>query len=142
MSQYIRARADGVEVIETVVDDPKTGEKLLTSFLDSKESRIRGNAAKALYKFNKEKAMIILDEMVRSRDMWMRLSGAWALGEVGSATAVELLIMLLEDSEKFVKQRTMKSLEKIIHTKADTLPEVLIGRIGEAMENIRKKGEI
>ncbi len=138
INPHIRARADGVELIESTVDDPKVGERLLNPFLGEKDSRIRANAGKALYKYNKEKAMVVLTEMCKSDDQWMRLSGAWALGEIGSQTAAEILLSLLQDSWEFVRERAAKSLEKILTQKKEEIERTLLERIESALKEIKK----
>jgi len=138
INPHIRARADGVELIEATIDDPEVGERLLKPFLEDRESRIRANAGKALYKFNKEKAMVVLTEMCKSDDQWMRLSGAWALGEIGSQTAAEILLSLLQDSWEFVRKRAAKSLEKIVTQKREEIEGNLLERIMSALKEAKK----
>ena len=138
INPHIRARADGVELIETTVDDPKVGERLLKPFLEDRDSRVRANAGKALYKYNKEKAMVVLTEMCKSDDQWMRLSGAWALGEIGSQSAAEILLSLLKDSWEFVKKRAVKSLEKILTQKKEEIGKTLLERIESVLKEIKK----
>jgi len=138
INPHIRARADGVELIETTVDDPKVGERLLKPFLEDRDSRVRANAGKALYKFNKEKAMVMLTEMCKSDDQWMRLSGAWAMGEIGSQTAAEILLSLLQDSWEFVRKRAAKSLEKILTQKKEEIETTLLERIESTLKEIKK----
>jgi len=138
INPHIRARADGVELIETTVDDPKVGERLLKPFLEDRDSRVRANAGKALYKYNKEKAMVVLTEMCKSSDQWMRLSGAWVLGEIGSQSAAEILLSLLQDSWEFVRERTAKSLEKILTEKKEEIERTLLERIESVLKEIKK----
>jgi len=134
INPHIRARADGVELIEATVDDPRVGERLLKPFLEDRDSRVRANAGKALYKYNKEKAMVVLTGMCKSDDQWMRLSGAWAMGEIGSKTAAEILLSLLEDSWEFVRQRAAKSLEKILTQKKEGIEASLLETIASALK--------
>lgn len=141
INPHVRARADGVELIEATVDDPEVGERLLKPFLEDKESRIRANAGKALYKFNKEKAMVILTDMCKSPDQWMRLSGAWALGEIGSPTAAEILLSLLQDPWEFVRERAVKSLEKIVTQRKEEIELGLVERI-ESILKEKKSGDV
>ena len=138
INPHIRARADGVELIESTVDDPKVGERLLKPFLEDRDSRVRANAGKALYKYNKEKAMVVLTEMCKSSDQWMRLSGAWALGEIGSQSAAEILLSLLKDSWEFVKKRAVKSLEKILTQKKEGIETALVERIESVLKELKK----
>ena len=138
INPHIRARADGVELIEATVDEPEVGERLLKPFLEDRESRIRANAGKALYKFNKEKAMVILTDMCKSDDQWMRLSGAWALGEVGSQTGAEILLSLLQDPWEFVRKRAAKSLEKILAQRKEEIEGTLLERIESSLKEVSK----
>ncbi len=137
INPHIRARADGVELIESTVDDPKVGERLLKPFLEDRDSRVRANAGKALYKYNKEKAMVVLTGMCKSNDQWMRLSGAWALGEIGSQSAAEILLSLLQDSWEFVRKRAAKSLEKILTQKKEEIEKTLLEKIESALTQKR-----
>jgi len=139
INPHIRARADGVELIESTVDDPKVGERLLKPFLEDRDSRVRANAGKALYKYNKEKAMVVLTEMCKSSDQWMRLSGAWALGEIGSQSAAEILLSLLQDSWEFVRKRAAKSLEKIVTQKKEGIERTLLERIESVLKELKQK---
>ena len=139
INPHIRARADGVELIESTVDDPKVGERLLKPFLEDRDSRVRANAGKALYKYNKEKAMVVLTEMCKSSDQWMRLSGAWALGEIGSQSAAESLLSLLQDSWEFVRERAAKSLEKILTQKKKEIETTLVERIESTLKGLKQK---
>ncbi|MDH5173903.1 MAG: HEAT repeat domain-containing protein [Elusimicrobiota bacterium] len=138
LNPHIRARADGVELIEATVDDPGVGERLLKPFLEDRDSRVRANAGKALYKYNKEKAMVVLTEMSKSDDQWMRLSVAWALGEIGSKTAAEILLSLLQDSWEFVRKRAAKSLEKILIEKKEEIEANLLETIASALKQLKK----
>ncbi len=138
INPHIRARADGVELIEATVDDAKVGERLLKPFLDDRDSRVRANAGKALYKYNKERAMVVLTGMCKSDDQWMRLSGAWALGEIGSKSASEILLSLLQDPWEFVRKRAAKSLEKIVTEKKEEIEKSLLERIESALKELKK----
>lgn len=138
INPHIRARADGVELIESTVDDPEVGERLLKPFLEDRDSRVRANAGKALYKYNKEKAMVVLTEMCKSSDQWMRLSGAWVLGEIGSQSAAEILLSLLKDSWEFVRKRAAKSLEKIVTQKKEGIERTLLERIESTLKEVGK----
>ena len=137
INPHIRARADGVELIESTIDDPEVGQRLLKPFLEDRDSRVRANAGKALYKYNKEKAMVVLTEMCKSDDQWMRLSGAWAMGEIGSQSAAEILLSLLQDSWEFVRERATKSLEKILTQKKEEIEKTLLEKIESALTQKR-----
>lgn len=139
VNPHLRARANAVEVIEKTVDDPLTGEKLLEPFLNDKDNRTRANAAKGLYKYNPERAMALLSDMVKEKSKWMRLSASWALGEIGSKAAVDLLLALVNDNDEMVRERTLTSLKNIALNKKAQLPYQVYQKI---VDILKEKGEM
>ncbi len=137
INPHIRARANGVELIEETIDDPETGERLIEPFLSDVDSRVRANAGKAMYKFNKEKAMVVISRMCGSTDAWMRLSGAWAMGEIGNDIAINALIPMLEDLRDFVVKRAISSLENILKAKGSQLEEEMVQKIKRRIKDAR-----
>ncbi|MBN2407182.1 MAG: HEAT repeat domain-containing protein [Elusimicrobia bacterium] len=109
-----RARADSVEIIEEIFRDSPKAPEMLRPFLDDSDNRTRANAAKAYYRYDPEKALAVLEGMSASEDKWMRLSAAWALGEIKDPNTSRLLEKLLEDPDIQVKNRARQSLEKIL----------------------------
>jgi len=111
-----RVRARGIEIIEAELvekkEDPEVVAKLMDPFLNDKDNRVRGNAVKVLYKYQPEKAMQTVREMLNGDDRWMKISAAWVLGELaGSAEAVDVLFEYLEKDKDFhFQQRSIKSL--------------------------------
>ncbi|MBI5555031.1 MAG: HEAT repeat domain-containing protein [Elusimicrobia bacterium] len=117
-------RAKGIEVIEAELVknmDIEVAAKLLTPFLQDPDNRVRANAAKALYEFDQEKAFATLQEMVANDNKWMRLSAAWALGEIASSEAINILLQLSADTEFHVRQRVLKSLNALLQKKSESL---------------------
>lgn len=142
INPHIRARANGVELIEETIDDPETGEKLVEPFLADVDSRVRANAGRAMYKYNREKGMVALNEMCRSADQWMRLSGAWAMGEIGNDIAIKSLVNLLDDPKDFVVGRTIKSLEKALENRGNEFEEELVQKIERKVKDARIQRKI
>jgi len=79
--------------------------------------------------------------MCKSPDQWMRLSGAWALGEIGSPTAAEILLSLLKDPWEFVRERAVKSLEKIVSQRKEEIELSLLERIESTLKE-KKSGDV
>ena len=52
--------------------------------------------------------------MIKSENRWMRTSAAWALSEVKSDEAAEMLLNLLEDVDYHVKRRALKGLQRML----------------------------
>jgi len=90
-----RVRANAVEAFEQV-GDPRFVE-LLTPFLRDPDSRMRANTAKALLSLSpevgsgNEQAQQALIDMLGDENEAMRISAAWAIGELQFAGAKELL---------------------------------------------------
>lgn len=114
ISSKVRARAKSVELIDSMFKDSDIVRGLLTPFLEDNNNRVRANACVAMYKHQPEIALNALREMAVSEDKWMRLSAAWALGEIGVQEGVKLLEMLLDDPDEEVKKLARDSLEKIV----------------------------
>ena len=115
---------------------------LLEPFLNDVDSRVRANAAKGMYKFNREKAMVAIDQMCKSSDNWMRLSGSWVLGEIGNDMAVKTLAELLDDPKDFVASRAIKSLEKIIEKRREDLEEELVNTLKRKIKDARTQRKL
>ena len=64
--------------------------------------------------YDPEKSIAVLQEMSLSGDKWMRLSSAWALGEIADPVTSTVLEKLLDDPDSDVKNRARISLEKIL----------------------------
>ncbi|MFH1415540.1 MAG: HEAT repeat domain-containing protein [Elusimicrobiota bacterium] len=110
----VRARADSVDVIADIFKDSSRATEMLKPFLDDRDNRTRGNAAVAYHRYDPEKAMAVLQDMATSNDKWMRISAAWALGEIGDSSTSRILETLLDDSDTQVKNKARVSFEKII----------------------------
>jgi hypothetical protein len=116
----VRARADSVEVIAEIFKDSPKAPEMLKPFLDDKDNRTRANAAVAYYRYDQAKAIAILEGMTAGDDKWMRLSAAWALGEIGEGVTSKILEKLLDDPDAQVKTKARASLEKILQQGENT----------------------
>jgi hypothetical protein len=113
-----RARADSVEVIAEIFRDSSKAREMLGPFLDDEDNRTRANAAVAYHRYDPEKARLVIQDMAASEDKWMRLSAAWALGEIKDTISSKILEQLLDDSDTQVKNRARGSLEKIMEDRS------------------------
>ncbi|HEX7896948.1 MAG TPA: HEAT repeat domain-containing protein, partial [Planctomycetota bacterium] len=84
-----RARANAVEALEDAAD-PRAVEILLP-LLDDADHRVRANAAKALCRYGRDEGRLTLEAMARHASDAMRLSAAWAIGQVRFEGARTLL---------------------------------------------------
>ena len=81
--------------------------------LGDKDNRIRANAVRALKLQGRKIVFESVKEMVRSEEIWMRISAAYAIGEYKSEEILEVLSVLLVDKNQAVKKMAYKSLQKL-----------------------------
>jgi len=124
VNPHVRARADGVEMIPKTISDPSVAEKMLKPYLSDPNNRVRGNACVAIHQYNPELAVSALEKMAASSDKWMRLSAAWAVGEIATPEVVPILRKLLDDVDERVKERAMKAFENMAEMKQETGDEI------------------
>ncbi len=124
VNPHIRARADSVELIPKTVSDPSVAEKMLRPYLSDPNNRVRGNAAREIHRYNPSLAHDALEKMAASGDKWMRLSAAWAIGEIGTPEMVHILRDLLDDVDDRVRDRAVKAFESIAEVKDDISDEI------------------
>ncbi len=136
VNPHVRARADSVELIPKTITDPNVAEKMLKPYLTDTNNRVRGNACVAIYQYNPELAVATIDKMASSHDKWMRLSAAWAIGEIASPDAIRILRKLLDDIDEKVKNRAIMAFESMAEVKEDVAKE-----IRSMIDRIKKPGE-
>lgn len=124
INPHVRARADSVEMIPKTVSDPKVAEKMLRPYLGDQNNRVRANACVAIYRYNPELAIETLRKMASSSDKWMRLSTAWAVGEIASPDGVHILRKLLDDVDERVKDRAVKAFESMAEVKTNVAEDI------------------
>lgn len=124
INPHIRARADSVELIPKTISDPNVAEKILRPYLNDPNNRVRANACVAIFQYNPELSLDTLKKMADSPDKWMRLSAAWAAGEVSSPEVIHVLRKLLDDVEERVKNRAIMTFEKLAEVKDDVAEEI------------------
>ncbi len=127
-------RAKGVEVLEAQLigdnQDSETAEQLLAPFLDDNNNRVKANAIKALYRYNRERSVKMIEEMVLSEDKWSRMSGVWVMGEVEDLEGISLLLNVVStEKEEKVKKRILRTLKKIKENKKGKIGEELLVKI-------------
>lgn len=124
INPHVRARADSVELIPRTISDPNVAEKMLKPFLSDPNNRVRANAARAIYQYNPELALATLNDMASSPDKWMRLSTAWAVGEIAAPEVTGILRKLLDDVDESVKNRAIEAFENMADVKEDIAKEI------------------
>ncbi|MGM0441184.1 MAG: HEAT repeat domain-containing protein [Elusimicrobiota bacterium] len=136
VNPHVRARADGVEMIPKTVSDPNVAQKMLKPYLSDSNNRVRANACVAIHQYNPELAVETLEKMADSPNKWMRLSAAWALGEIATPKVTHILRKLLDDVDDRVKEKAMEAFENMAEVKQEAGSEIrkMIDRIQKEQE--------
>ncbi len=124
VNPHIRARADGVEMIPKTVSDPNVAQKMLKPYLTDSNNRVRANACVAIHQYNPDLAVKALEKMADSPNKWMRLSAAWALGEIATPKVTHILRKLLDDVDERVKDKAMEAFENMAEVKKEAGSEI------------------
>lgn len=114
-SPVARLRARGLELIESELhnEPPEVAQKLLRSYLDDKNHRVKSIAAKILYAFYPDQAIYILKKMVSSPSKYDRLAAIWALESILIIDELKKWFQpLLNDPDFHVRKRVMKVLHE------------------------------
>jgi len=128
-----RIRADTVELIADMFKDSPIMEDLLEPYLHDRNNRVLANACRALFPYNRRRALNILKDMASTDDVWMRLSAAWSCGELGVSECVKILTPLLSDTSAHVRTRALTSFENL-KKKAVEIPIEVEEKISELKE--------
>lgn len=122
--QNPRVRSKGLEVIEAELiednEDSEVAERLLEPFIKENDNRVRSTALKILYRYNPQKAIDNIREMLESDNKWMRISAAWVLGEVApTPEIVDILMTNVNSEDRHLRKRILNSLQCVLRTEKD-----------------------
>lgn len=118
--------------------DAPAAESVLHSFLESKNDGIVAKSAVSLYKYNSEKAIIVLEKLLAGSDEQKRIAAVEALGEIASPVAINILLNNLSGAEKPVKREIIKMLRNIIVMKKSDLPSELHEKIKSTLGSLKE----
>ncbi|MFH1415904.1 MAG: HEAT repeat domain-containing protein [Elusimicrobiota bacterium] len=136
-----RIRSKGLEVIEAELveedEDAAVAERLLEPFIKEKDNRVKSTAIKIMHRYNPEKAMQNIHEMINSDDKWMRISAAWVLGEITpDAEVIDTLLSKTDDSDYHFRRRVVKALKNIISSDKNKLTKKQKSMIEKTLEDL------
>ncbi|MBI4863832.1 MAG: HEAT repeat domain-containing protein [Candidatus Riflebacteria bacterium] len=107
-----RIRANAVEAISGLKQQPDRVIALITPLLKDDSNRARANAAMAVFPHNGELAVATVEKMLTSEDVWFRASAAYCLGRMKTPTALARLGRLIgEEREAEVLTQAIRALE-------------------------------
>jgi|GEM_PF-2417925 len=140
MSLHNAPEAHRMDVIEAeIVSGHDNDEALrrLQPMLEEENPWVRARAAKILYRVNPSLALTELKRLVSDASSAAQVPGIWALSEIASADAVDLLAPLAYSSIREIQQGTIRSLLQL-HIKPELSAEVR-AKIEKLLPEIRSK---
>ena len=102
-----------IEAIESeLTDEADRGiaQKLLNDFFKLEDPWVKARAAKALYPLDPKTAIGELQALAKSSSPFIQIPGIWALGELTSDRALELLMSMVWSKNPEVQQAVIRSL--------------------------------
>ncbi len=105
-----RVRANTIEAIQALGDERAV--QFLLPFLADDNNRVSANAAVALWKIGKVNVLPQLSRMLAGDEM-KRSSALWALGEIGQANHVAMIVKHLRDRADIVRINAVRAISKI-----------------------------
>ena len=113
--EFISSRMEfrKIEAIEAELSnesDRGIAQKLLTDFFKVDDPWVKARAAKALYTLDPKTAVGELRAMAKNSSPFVQLPGIWALGELNSDRALDILMSLVWNKNPEVQQAVIRSL--------------------------------
>jgi hypothetical protein len=102
-----------IEAIESELTgdgDRGMAQKLLTDFFKMDDPWVKARAAKALYPLDSKTAIGQLHALAKSSSPFVQIPGVWALGELKSDRALEILMSMVWAKNAEVQQSVIRSL--------------------------------
>ena len=134
-----RVQANAIEALDhlSIIDPiPALTIDVMKPLLESKNNRVRANAARLAYRLDVDASRKSLNDMINSEDEWMRASACWAMGEINDEYFIPLLIRSLNDQFTRVRVNAIKSLSKY---KNPVHAMTIINAIRKLEQKIRKE---
>jgi len=129
-----------MDIIEAEIISGKSAEETtrrLQSLLEEEDPWIRARAAKILYSLNPKLSLQELKRLVTDASNGTQVSGMWALSELGTSEALDLLVPLAYSSSREIQQGAVRSLLQL-QSKND-LPSEVRQKLNKLMAEIRSR---
>lgn len=115
-SEDQRIRANAVESLEKFWKEHWESRhehevfQLCLPLIQDSDNRVKANALKLFFCFNRDKVLLDLAEMLRSGDIWMRDSALYSLGEIKDEGVIPLLLEAVSDANEEIRLKAYKKL--------------------------------
>ena len=120
-----RSRAWAVEVLDLEMKKQRLNAyeagKILAPYLRDPNNRVRGNAVRALYRYDPVQAKKFIHSMLEDGMELMQLTGVWLCGEIADHETINWLMKLTGHSSPPVRYRLEKTFEKLLRSGSPSL---------------------
>jgi hypothetical protein len=106
------SKARQIDAIETeiVADSSEEARKHLQPFLDAEDPWMQARAAKILHRWDRESSLALLKRLVGDVSSSRRVPGMWALAELATVEALDLLAPLALSAERTIQEGAIRCL--------------------------------
>lgn len=118
--------SEQMDIIEAEIGsgrDAAASTRQLQSLLEGENPWVRARAAKILYRLDPAMSLAELRRLVTDASHGTQVPGMWALAELGTCEALDLLVPLAYSPSREIQQGAIRSLLQL-HAKDDTPPPV------------------
>jgi len=132
----------GIEVIEAELvpeTDREVAERLLVSFIEDNDPKVKLRALLALYRYNPKKSIDKIRVISRDNNPELRVYCAQILGQIHSESSVKLLLEMRNEQEERVQREILKSIYEIYETKKNEFSQNLKSEIEKFLKEAESK---
>ncbi len=129
-------KIDAIEAELVERPNPEEAGRLLKSFLEGEDPWVCARAAKVLYAFDASLALSELKRLITQKTLARQWPGIWALTELGSTEALDLLKPLLESPNREVQQAVVRSLVQL--QGRESLSPQARAAVAQMLEHVRE----
>jgi HEAT repeat protein len=140
--EFISSRMEfrKIEAIEAELTgdaDRGIAQKLLVDFFQVDDPWVKARAAKALYPLDAKTAVVELRAMAKSSSPFVQLPGIWALGELSSDRALEILMSMVWHKNPEVQKAVIRSL--VLKETKHQIPPEYVRKVKDLLNEVRYK---
>jgi len=130
-------KIEAIEAELTGGEDRFIAQILLKEFFKSDDDWVKARAAKALYPLDPRIAFGVLKVLAKNSSPYVQLPGIWALGEINSEGALELLISMVWNKNPDIQRAVIRCL--ILKQTKHQIPFDYIRKVKDLMKEVRYK---
>lgn len=132
-------KIEAIEVELVNASDGPVAQKLLKAFLNGGDPWVRARAAKALYPLDSKEALHVLQTLVQDPSSYVQMPGIWALGELGTPRALEILMPMAESPHPEIQETVIRCLVQM--ESKQRIPSASLEKVKRLLKELRFKAD-